>query len=93
MRECKKLGDPETKLPNQQVTTLGAIIEKVGCSPAIKNYERHILYKILLILNSKGKERDPQHEYKVFENFMIDGLAPDRDKKVLVYSFITVRSV
>lgn len=90
MKECKKLGDTETKLPNQQVTTIGAIIERLCSSTSIKPYEKHILYKILLILNSKGKEKDNQHEYRVFETFMIDALAPDKDKKVLIYSFITV---
>lgn len=90
MKEAKKAVEGDNRPPSFLTLGLGFLKDHMATSPSIKPFEKHILYKILLILNTKGKDREFNQEYKVFDPLQLDSFNADRDKKVLIYSFITV---
>ena len=90
MKEAKKVVESDTRPPSLLTINLGFLKDHMSLSPAIKPFEKHILYKILLIINSKGKDRETAQEHKVFDPQLLEVFNAEKDKKVLVYSFITV---
>jgi len=90
MKEAKKLVDGDSKPPAQLMVTIGLLRDKLFESAAVKPYERHILYKILVILSGKNREKESTVEYKLYEDNLMDSLNQDKDKKVPLYSFIAV---
>ena len=98
MREIKTLveSDPH-KVSSQYVVTIGQIYEILFEKKFIKPYEKHILYKIVHILIGKHNTKDSGttsgsvQQYDMYDDALFgDILSNDRDKKVALYSFITV---
>ena len=86
-------GNPEFKIDFK------ALRDHLRASTVIKDYQRHILYKIFVILSS-GTGQEADQKYKLFSELDLEeigedvqdngGLSPNYNKTVYLYQFMTV---
>lgn len=77
--------------PNGKLLTFQVLRDLLMNSKKIKKYQKHILYKILVILRGKG--RSSSQKYVLYDDALFGELDPDTDKKQIhVLSFMTVYS-
>lgn len=97
LREVNRCFDSESSSQQSLQLSLGVLKEKLLKSASIKIYERHILQKIFIILMGiwlldGGRGKEEGSEYRIYDDgvFCSGVLDKDKDRKVHVYSFITV---
>ena len=62
-------------------------------SKSVKKYERHILYKILIILVNKNKQN--AQKYMLFKEADFDGISSEggQNQQIYLFSFLTVHTI